>query len=201
MLEFYILDLHETATCVRVWIMLSMELLKRTSNVKGEKNRFHSCTHICRQRICAPIWKNNLSHSRNWKMKRVTTFYVMPNRLLKTNWGQHCGCCMALTQLISHTVRTKMVWYELLRERHTHTQEYVKLLPYIPWAWDIVVRQRTNQPIFSILFLFVVVIFFLLPFSFSSCFGGEMEKIDMHAHGTACVYVWLDFTSVWKSIV
>lgn len=105
--------------------MLSMELLKRTSNVKGEKNRFHSCTHICRQRICAPIWKNNLSHSRNWKMKRVTTFYVMPNRLLKTNWGQHCGCCMTLTQLISHTVRTKMVRYELLRERHTHTHTRV----------------------------------------------------------------------------
>lgn len=190
-------------------------IAQKSEQCEQQKNRFiftsYSCTeHTRRQRWCALIPVKTEWYLETGRNEARNYVYVISNRRLKTNWGQHWDAVWRwLNRFLTVFERKWNVWN--FCGRHSHTQRererecvYVKLLLYVrTWAWNFLygkhertneqTNRRTNQ--FSIMFLFVVVIFLLLFHSvFRWCFvGAEMEKIDMHAHGIygVCVYVWV----------
>lgn len=143
--------------------------------------------------------------------------YVISNRRLKTNWGQHWDAVWRWLNRFLTVFEPKMECMNFCG-RHSHTQRereresvYVKLLLYVrTWAWNFYTantneqtNRRTNQ--FSIMFLFVVVIFSACSFPIQwfgvVLLGPRWRKLTCtHTEYTACACV-CDRTSTsaqWK---
>lgn len=176
--------------------------------MNNEKNRFFLIlaqhTRRRRRRHCALPFETEWI-SRNSERNEARNYvYVILNRLLKTNWGQHWDAVWRwLNRFLTHCSNENGM-YELLRETHSHTHTharvYVKLLLYVrTWAWNSFIRQtRTNQRTdqSSIMFLFVVVIFFpIQSFGGGVLVAGDGENWHARTRNTACecVCVWSDF--------
>lgn len=194
--------------CVWVWIMISMELHKWTSAKceQREKTVFFLIlaqhTRRQRRRHCALPFETEWI-SRNSERNEARNYvYVILNRLLKTNWGQHWDAVWRwLNRFLTHCSNENGM-YELLRETHSHThtrQSLCKIIAIRTYlGMEFLYTANTNKPANRPIFYHVS---FCCRHFFSHsvfrwwCFGGRRwRKLTCtHTEYGVRVCVWSDF--------
>lgn len=194
-------------------------IAQKSEQCEQQKNRFiftsYSCTeHTRRQRWCALIPVKTEWYLETGRNEARNYVYVISNRRLKTNWGQHWDAVWRwLNRFLTVFERKWNVWN--FCGRHSHTQQeresvcvckIIAIRTYLGMEFSIRqtrtnewTNQPTNQPIFYHVSFCCRHFFAAFPFSVSVMFCWGRDGENWHARTRnirrvrVCVSVWSDF--------